>query len=93
MIVSVDLIRIPLVEYVLCILNFPDFLGGDGHDLTLEVQDPVTSRREFIFPFTFCFVCSCFLLVLWNARTLRQPLKADNMEHGSLSCINFACML
>jgi len=30
MTVSVDLIHIPLVEYVLCILNFPEFFGGLG---------------------------------------------------------------
>jgi hypothetical protein len=90
MIISVDLIRIPL-DYVMCILNFPDFLGRNGQNLTLEVQNSM-SHRNF-FPFYFCFICSCFLLVLWNAQTLRQPLKADNVEHGSLSCINCACML
>jgi hypothetical protein len=59
----------------------------------LEVQDPEMSLRKFIFLFSFSFVCSCFLRVLKNTRTLRQPLKADGVQHGSLSCINFACML
>ena len=31
--------------------------GGDGQDLTLEVQDQVMSRGKFIFPFYFNFVC------------------------------------
>lgn len=57
MIVSVDLIRIPL-EYVLYILNFLIFLGGNGQDLTLEVQDPVMSRRSF---FPVFFLLSLFM--------------------------------